>query len=866
MIRFLLHLFIAGLLLGLFTAGAIVAFMLPELPSVETLRSVELEVPLKIYTKNGSLIGEFGEQKRYPVALKEVPDRLVKAFLAAEDTEFYSHPGISPRGIARAVVSVLHKRKLSQGASTITMQVARNYFLTPEKSFVRKLKEMILALRIERMYSKDRILELYLNKIYFGQHAYGVAAASQTYYGVNMDQLNLSQMAVLASLPQRPSSKNPVNDPEGTRIRRNYVLERMEKYRFITQAEFEAALREPVAVSTHHAKMDVEIEAPHIAEMVRTELLRRYGAEVYASGVKVYTTIDDGLQLAANRAAHHALAAYDRRHGYRGPEAHHEISDHPGPEELEGILASYPVLDRLDPAVITEVENQVVHFYTRDIGYGKIAWEGLSWARPYIDANTRGPPPTSAKRFLRRGDIIRIEEREPAADEEAKGEDGEPAGAKAKGAPKGIQWRLAQLVKIEGVLVSMDPHDGALLALVGGSDFAKSKFNRAVQALRQPGSNFKPFIYSAGLDAGFTAATVISDSPFTYVNPETGVVWQPENYSRKYAGPTRLRVGLKTSRNLVAIKLLDAIGVERAIRYVQRFGFEKRGLPHGLSLALGSGEVTPLGLVSAYAVLANGGFRVEPYFITRIETADGNVLMKANPATVCKDCQPETVEPMPEDKEEAEPLPDPEVIDLSRPNPLATKPPPPPPSEADMDPTAPRHAPRVVDAENIWVMTSMMQDTIRSGTATKALVLKRDDLAGKTGTTNDQKDAWFSGFNSRIVTTCWVGFDNSTSLGKAETGAMAALPMWIEYMRFALDGMPESLMEKPEGILTLRIEPGSGNPVSSGGIVEDFMSNHPPKRFVSRFDHGAAPDDGQADGGGYAPDGQAPAPLPEDLF
>lgn len=746
MFRLVFNALLALLVLAVLAIGGVLSYLLPRLPPIEVLKDVQLQVPLRIYTHDRSLIAEFGEKRRTPIRLSEAPDLLIKAVVAAEDDRFYEHPGVDWQAILRAAFQLVKTGEKSQGGSTITMQVARNFFLSREKTYLRKLNEILLALMIERSMSKQEILELYLNKIYFGHQAYGVAAAAQVYYGSDLKDLTLSQLAMIAGLPKAPSKVNPVTDPALAIERRNYVLGRMRQRGYITEEIYQEAIKVPDTAHLHGR--GIEFSAPYVAEMARSYMIERYGERAYDAGYRVFTTIRNDLQRSAENALHKALLDYDQRHGYRGPAHHYDLPKDTEETEWKRLLEGFAPVGGLSPAIVIHVAVDAITAYTVDLGLVLIQWSDLAWAHPFIDENRRGRAPKTAKDIVKPGDVIYLQETDQGG------------------------WRLAQVPQAEGALVSLDPNDGALLALVGGFDFSRSKFNRAIQGKRQPGSSFKPFIYSAALESGYTPASLINDAPIVFDTPGMPGVWRPENYTRKYYGPTRLRDALAYSRNLVSIRLLQAIGVKKAIRHASRFGFDAEQLPRNLSLALGTGSVTPLGLAAGYAVLANGGYQVQPYFVARIETDDGRVVMQHEPARVCRECE-ETAE----------------IQDLN----------------TEIEELPGKLAKRVVSARNTWVMQSMMQDVIRRGTAKAALALGRTDLAGKTGTTNDHHDAWFSGYNTQIVTTTWLGFDQNQSLGRGETGAKAALPMWIDFMKVALQGIPESTLP-PTGVLAARSE------------------------------------------------------------
>lgn len=805
---------------GLLAAVGVYWYLNPKLPSIEVLKDVKLQVPLKVYTASGELIAEFGEKRRVPLTLSQVPKPMIHAVLSSEDERFYEHPGVDWQGITRAVVHLLRTGEKGPGGSTITMQVARNFFLSREKTYVRKLNEILLALKIERELTKDEILELYLNKIFLGNRAYGVGAAAQVYYGKPLQELDLAQIAMIAGLPKAPSRFNPVANPERAIARRNYVLGRMYELNHITGAEYEVAVRSPVSASVHG--LSARVDAPYAAEMVRAHMEALLGEEAYTGGYRVYTTLDARLQQAAGRALEQALLAYDRRHGYRGPEL--ELDPALPPEDLEKALSDIADVGGLKPAVVVAVNEKSADVLVKGEGKVQIPWEGLEWARAHVDENRLGPELARAGDVLSLGDVVRVEREQNA-------------------------WRLAQVPEVEGAIVSLDPNDGAVLALSGGFDFFRSKFNRVTQAERQPGSAFKPFIYSAAMENGYTPASIINDAPVVFDDPGIEAVWRPENYSGRFYGPTRIREALFKSRNLVSIRLVRAMGVKQTVDHVKRFGFPEEILPKDLSIALGSVTTTPMDMARGFAVLANGGYLVEPYLIRGVQNAYGEIIEAASPRRVCRQC--ETTErpgspagpPAPvRTSVGGEPVPEAET----------TAEQPPQGSEPVMLP-----APRVISARNAWIMNSMMRDVIRRGTGRRALSLGRKDLAGKTGTTNDQRDAWFSGFNQNLVTTTWIGFDQLDPLGRGETGAKAALPMWIDFMREALKDMPETLPEQPEGLVTVRIDPETGRQASAGNddaIFEIFYSESAPESLAEV----SAPASGSSSGANQG--------VPEQLF
>jgi penicillin-binding protein 1A len=824
--RFLLILLRLGLFLALgsITLGAAAAlgaylYFAPTLPSVAALKEIQLQTPLRIYTREGDLIAVFGEMRRKPLALREVPPLMQKAFLAAEDDRFFEHPGVDYQGILRAAWHLARTGEKEQGGSTITMQLARNFFLSSERTYERKLREVFVALKMEQEFSKQEILELYLNKIYLGNRAYGVGAAAEVYYGLEIHDLNLSQIAMIAGLPKAPSRYNPIADPERALERRNYVLDRMRELNFIDNQAYQTARQQPVTERFHDP--EIAVSAPYIAEMARAEMFARFGEAAYTGGYKVYTTVSTELQRAATRAVREGIEAYDERHGYRGPEARVRQTELADEQGRASVLADYVPVAGLQPGVVTEVQGQAARVYLKGGRLIDLDWEGLSWARRYISENAFGAAPTTAAEVLARGDIVRV----------VQGDKG--------------RWRLSQVPDVSGALVSLDPRNGSIAALVGGFDFSQSNFNRAIQAQRQPGSAFKPFIYSAALEHGFTPASIINDAPVVFEAAGLESVWRPENYSGKFYGPTRMRVALAQSRNMVSIRLLSSVGLKPAMDHILKFGFDAQRLPFDLSLALGSGTVTPLELATGYGVFANGGHLVEPYLIERIEGMRGRTIYKANPPTVCiEPCEPAATNPEVVDAVATPPLPRATGGKQFR---------------AGLEGgSSMRAAQRVISPANAYQMMSMMKDVIRSGTGSKALVLNRDDLAGKTGTTNDLRDAWFSGYNTSLVTTVWVGFDTPRSLGQHEVGGVAALPIWIDFMRVALKGDPESSMPQPEGMVTVRIDPQTGllaHADSKDGIFETFRADQVPKRSALE----SRP---VADG----PYQQQPVEIPEQLF
>ena len=792
LLRWLVFLGLSGLLLGALGVGVAYWLVAPRLPSVETLRDVRLQVPLRVYTADGKLLATFGETRRIPVRIDQVPAKVKNAFLAAEDANFYDHPGIDYQGFLRAVGLMVAKGSLHvPGGSTITQQVARNFFLSSEVSLTRKVTEIFLSFRIENALSKDEILELYLNKIFLGNRAYGVAAAAEFYYGKTLDQLSLAECAMLASLPKFPSTGNPLFNRKRATERRNYVLQRMLENRFIADAEYRAALAENDGSYAHEPP--IEVDAPYLAEMVRQEALDRLGSEALNDGYRVITTLDSRRQQAANDAVRDDLIAYDQRHGYRGPEAHVELPPDATKEDWDKHLANFRTVAGLIPGIVTEAAKDHATVYLEDAQSVALNLEAVQWARAYQNESSRGAAPKSVDAVMKPGDIVRL-----ARDAEGK-------------------WRLGQIPAAQAALVSLDPEDGAIRALVGGFSFARSKFNRATQSARQPGSGFKPFLYSAAFEHGFTPASILNDAPLVFPDPSRpDGVWAPSNDDDKFEGPMRLREALVKSVNLISVRLLDAIGVRYAREYVTRFGLPLEALPENLSMALGTASVSPLLMARGYAVFANGGLLVDPYFVASIEDRDGSVVYRADPARACRDCP----ERLLDDARAAQAAdaehtpPGPATTTAARLLPIGTAQAATVGTGAGGDGKA-KLAPRAIDRRNAYLVSSLMRDVVRRGTGRDAMVLKRNDLAGKTGTTNEHRDAWFTGFNDQLVTSVWVGFDDFSSLGRGEFGAKAALPIWIDYMRVALQDVPERPFAMPPGVSTARIDPETGTLASS---------------------------------------------------
>ncbi|HAJ86625.1 MAG TPA: peptidase, partial [Pseudomonas sp.] len=722
-----------------------------------------------------------------------------------EDDNFANHYGVDITGLMRAATQLLKSGQIQTGGSTITMQVAKNYFLTSERSFSRKINEILLALQIERELSKNEILELYVNKIYLGNRAYGIEAAAQVYYGKPISELSVAQLAMIAGLPKAPSAFNPLVNPARSKERRDWILGRMYRLGSLDESSYRQALAEPETARYHGATP--ELDASYIAEMARAEMVGRFGSAAYTDGFRVYTTVSSERQIAANNALNSGLIEYDQRHGYRGPETN--LANAPRDTWLQE-LAKYRSLSGLQPAAVTQVETSGILVITRDGQEHTVSWDSMKWARPYLGINSMGPRPQRPADVVKVGDVVRIRWQDEAA-------------------------VFSQVPQAQAALVSLDPEDGSIEALAGGFSFGQSNYNRAIQAKRQPGSSFKPFIYSAALDAGYTAASLVNDSPIVFVEQGMDRIWRPKNDNNTFLGPIRMREALYKSRNLVSIRLLQTMGVDYTINYITRFGFNAQDLPRNLSLALGTATLTPMEIATGWTTFANGGYKIEPYLIQRIEDREGNLLFEANPARVPpRETQTADVEVHPVQSS-------PDIAD------------------GEQTPAAPHFAEQVLDERTAYIMTSMLQDVIKRGTGRRALAMGRDDIAGKTGTTNDSIDSWFSGYNADLVTTVWAGFDQPQSLGRNEYGGTVALPIWMNYMGAVLKDMPEHPPAEPDGLLKLRIDPVSGRaatPSTPDAYFEVFKSEDSP------------PPMGEFDPGYQAPGSPLPADeaAPLDLF
>ena len=796
MLRWFLLGAVAFCLIGLLAVGILVYVVSARLPDVQSLRNTELQEPLYVYAADGRLMALFGEMRRYPVDIAKVPLQVKQAFLAAEDANFYEHNGIDVNGVARAVwlLAKTGGQERVAGGSTITQQVAKQFFLSSEYSFRRKFAEMLLAMKMERELGKDEIFELYLNKSFFGNRAYGVAAAAEFYYGKTLDQLSLDEAATLAGIPKFPSSGNPLSNPERARIRRdNYILPRMAELGYVSRTAADAARAAPMHAKPHERQ--IEVSAPYVAEMVRQQMIERFGGDVLSKGYHVTTTIDAELQAAADKSVIDGLRVYDHRHGWRKPEQRVEIPAGADAATIAGLLRGTPSQAGLLPAVVTGSEGGQLRVVLADgselgLGGSAIAWTGKS-----------------AAGLAQRGDVVRVR-RLPSEKPDA--------------AP---QWAIDQLPRGQAALVSLDADNGAIRALVGGFSFAGNKFNRATQARRQPGSSFKPFVYAAALERGFNPASIVLDAPVVFKD-RRGKMWRPQNDSGNFAGPMRVREALVQSRNLVSVRLLDAIGVEYARRYISHFGFDEASLPPNLSMSLGTASLTPLSVARGYTAFSNGGFLTTPWVIASVRDRDGKEIFAEKPPTACPGCAITTI------PGQAAPMATPAKVDGFDLGPTASSKPitaAPTDKQAEAAPRtdAPKPidpdmvvAPRAIDPRVAWQLQSMMRDVVKRGTATAAKVLGREDVGGKTGSTNNHRDAWFSGFGGAVVTTVWVGRDDFRSLGYREYGGKAALPIWINYMKTALKDQPERIPDPPDGMIMVGVGANGRLLPEGGGITE----------------------------------------------
>lgn len=815
--RLFVWFFVVGLSIATLLASGFYLYLRPGLPAVEQLLDIRLQTPLRVYSSDDRLIAEFGEKRRAPVTIEQIPTVQLHAFLAAEDARFYEHYGVDIRGLMRAAIELVSTGEIQSGGSTITMQVAKNYFLSRDRTFIRKFNEILLALQIERELDKNRILELYLNKIYLGNRAYGIEAAAQVYYDKPVAELSLAQMAMLAGLPKAPSAYNPIANPQRAGIRRDWILSRMRDLGYITRDAYELASKAPITAS--YNAPSTEVDADHVAEMARDEMVSRFGDTAYTDGYSVTVTVDSRKQQEATEALRAGLEAYDQRHGFRGPIG--QVSaDALAPDNLPGLMAGYPRVARLIPAVVTAVrdEDKVADIYARTLGEAVIPFETMTWARRYKTENLMGPEPEQPSDVLSVGDVVyvkttEIQPLEPGS-EDAQGEAPDEQALK-------LELALSQVPKAQGALISLKADTGAVEALAGGYSFSQTKYNRATQARRQPGSTFKPFLYLSALEKGRTPATIYNDAPIVFDDAELETAWRPQNSSGQFYGPTRLREALYRSRNLVSIRLLRDLGIQSTIDYLDQLGIPTADMPKNLSLSLGSGLLTPMDLARGFAVIANGGYDVQPYFIERITDVKGQNLYTAPKTILCDDnCNQEQAAESPAS------------------------------SKSKQEPQT-RLAPRLADERAVYILHSMMRDVIRLGTGRRARALGRDDISGKTGTTNEQRDTWFGGFNHDIATTVWVGFDQPAPLGRNEFGASTALPIWLDYMEVALKGESSSLMPRPNGIVNVRIDPDTGKrarPGQEGAMFEIFREEDAPPTLDPDNDTSESRDNGSDDG------------------
>jgi len=782
-----LQFFIICTLIGLITLVSLYYYVKPDIPSVQVLKDVQLQTPMQVFTKDGLLINQFGEKRRIPVTIDEIPQPLIDAFLATEDNRFYDHIGIDPIGIVRSAIVLISTGEKKQGASTITMQLARNFFLTREKAYIRKIKEIFIALHIENVLTKDEILELYLNKIELGNRAFGIGAAAQVYYGKELKDLTLAQMAMIAGLPKAPSALNPIRNPTRAKARRNVVLGRLLTENYITQDVYDDATSQPITAYFHGAEID--LYAPYISEMVRAEMVSRYGIDkAYNSGFKIFTSVESKVQKAAQTALVNNLHSYDMRHGFRGPTAilwDPEKQSALSEDKILAKLNEAKEIGTLKAAAVINVDEKNATVLLKNAEQINLNWDNLKWARKYITRYRQGFAPTSATEILTPGMQIWVRKN------------------------SNNEYELSQLPEASSAIVSLDPQDGRIKAIVGGYSFEQSQYNRAIQAKRQVGSNIKPFIYSAALENGYTLASILNDAPINQWDKSQGVAWRPKNSPAVYNGPIRIRRALAQSKNVISVRLLRGVGLQRTADHLLKFGFKNSDINRSESLALGSASITPIELARGMSAFANGGHLIEPYFISEIQDAYGNSLFKANPSVVCDDTSAQSLTPD---------------------NATGLFP------QQNTDTPQLKCAPQVISKQNAFLIAQAMHSAVWgggnwshktgwSGTGWRAQALGRRDLSGKTGTTNDSVDTWFSGFNRNVMTSVWVGFDNpgnplgrtsynnnldSGQISGAESGAKTAQPAWVEFMKVALEGKPEAPIEPPEGLVSIRIDLETG--------------------------------------------------------
>lgn len=818
--RLFAWLFLTGLSVAVIVGSGFYLYLRPGLPPVDQLLDIKLQTPLRVYSKDNRLIAEFGEKRRAPITIEQIPTIQLQAFMAAEDSRFYEHHGVDIKGLARAAIELASTGSIQSGGSTITMQVAKNYFLSRDRTFIRKFNEILLAIQIERELDKNRILELYLNKIYLGNRAYGIAAAARVYYNMPVKELSLAQMAMLAGLPKAPSAYNPLANPQRALIRRDWILGRMKELGFISIDAYELAIQAPLT-ATYNAT-EAEVDADYVAEMARAEMVRRFGDEAYTDGYTVTLTVDSKEQQSATDALRSGLEAYDRRHGFRGPIGQLD-TETLSSSDLSSAMLNYPRIESLMPAVITAVsdDKNEASAHVRRFGPAVMPFESMQWAQRYRTENLTGPKPKKTSDVVSVGDVVYVRvDKLPKAPNVSP--EGEASDDKASGIAEPVKVSLMQTPKAEGALISLEAKTGAIEALAGGYSFGQSKYNRAMQAKRQPGSTFKPFLYLTALENGATPATIYNDAPIVFDDSELETAWRPQNSSGQFYGPTPLREALYRSRNLVSIRLLRDIGIPQVLDYLQQLKVPTENMPKDLSLSLGSGLLSPMELARGLAVIANGGYDVEPYLIQSITDVNGEAIYEAPEVILCdRNCGTKDTTSTSRD-EETENAP------------------------ALTEETAPktRVMRRLADERSVYILHSMLRDVVKRGTGRGALALGRDDIAGKTGTTNEQRDTWFAGFNHNLATTVWVGFDQPQPLGRREYGASTALPIWIDYMKVALDEAPASFMPRPNGIVNIRINPETGKRARPGedGTFEIFKEEDAPAPM--------APDDGRPGGTG----------------
>jgi len=818
--RLFAWLFLTGLSVAVIVTSGFYLYLRPGLPPVHQLLDIELQTPLRVYSKDNRLIAEFGEKRRAPITIEQIPTIQLQAFMAAEDSRFYEHFGVDIKGLARAAIELVSTGEIQSGGSTITMQVAKNYFLSRDRTFIRKFNEILLALQIERELDKNRILELYLNKIYLGNRAYGIAAAAQVYYNKPVSELSLAQMAMLAGLPKAPSAFNPLANPDRAMIRRNWILGRMRDLEYITPDAHELAVSAPITAS--YNSTETEVDADYVAEMARSEMVRRFGEDAYTDGYTVTLTVDGKKQQVATEALRNGLEAYDRRHGFRGPVGQID-QETLANSELSDLILNYPRIESLLPAIVKDVDDESgeVSVHARRIGSAVMPFETMTWAKRYKTENLTGPEPEKPSDVVSPGDVIYVRAQDPVqASPEADTNEQQPQVDEPE-QPAAVNVALAQIPRVEGALISLEAKTGAIEALTGGYSFGQSKYNRATQARRQPGSTFKPFLYLSALESGMTPATIYNDAPIVFDDSELETAWRPQNSSGQFYGPTRLREALYRSRNLVSIRLLRDLGIEKTLDYLAQLEIPTENMPDNLSLSLGSGQLTPMELARGMAVIANGGYDVEPYLIETISNFNGEIIYQAPETVLCEENCNELSEQATSDEKESDVA---TAADSSESN--------------DESPEV-RVMRRLADERAVFILHSMMQDVIRRGTGRRALALGRDDIAGKTGTTNEQKDTWFAGFNHEVATTTWVGFDQPAPLGRREFGASTALPIWLDYMEVALEGAPSSLMPRPNGIVNIRINPETGQRARPGedGVFEVFREEDAPPPLTSETEN-----------------------------